>query len=325
MWKPVQRYIRNHEKFVVTSHIHPDGDAIGSEVALAAFLRDLGKTVTIVNSSPTAQNNRFLDPEGAIRVYPERCGSDVLDGVEAVFIVDVNNWAHLGRFGEALAKSDIPRICIDHHEGVDEDFADVVVSDTTAAAVGILIYELIVSMNGAITPQIAEAVFAAIVTDTGTFRFSNTDTRTFLIAADLCREGINPFTIHRSVFAKTRAAVTLLGRVLATMQTTADGHIAWIHATQKMFQASGAAYDDSDGLLDVVRAIDEVEYCLFFKELASGQVKVSLRSNGRADVFAIARALGGGGHRMAAGVTVDGPLDQAVKSVIEVCTRRFRV
>lgn len=323
MWKDVQRYITGHKRFVVTSHIHPDGDAIGSEVALAAFLKDLGKRVSVINSSPTARNNAFLDPDNTIMVYPGDGSVRALDEADVVFILDVNSWSHVGKFGEALRKSDKPRICIDHHQGSDEGFADVVVSDTTAAATGLLIYELILAMGGEITPVIAEAVFATLVTDTGTFRFSNTDERVFLAAAALCRLGVNPFVIHRHVFSKTGGAVKLLGAVLQTMQSTADGKIAWIRATREMFREAGANYEDSDGLLDVVRAIHGVEYCFFFKELKDGSVKISLRSNGRVDVHQIAKSLGGGGHRMAAGVTVGGPMDRAIESVISTCEKKY--
>ena len=262
MWKDVQRYIAGHERFVVTTHIHPDGDAIGSEIALTAFLKDLGKRVSVINSSSTARNNAFLDPKNTIMVYPGDGSVRALDEADVVFILDVNSWSHVGAFGEALRKSNKPRICIDHHQGSDGGFADVVVSDTSAAATGLLIYELILAMKGEITPVIAEAVFATLVTDTGTFRFSNTDERVFLAAAALCRLGVNPFVIHRHVFSKTGGAVKLLGAVLNTMQSADEGKIAWIRATRQMFREAGANYEDSDGFLDVVRAIQGVEYCL---------------------------------------------------------------
>ncbi|MEE9269670.1 MAG: bifunctional oligoribonuclease/PAP phosphatase NrnA [Candidatus Krumholzibacteria bacterium] len=324
MWDDVQKYIGEHEKFAVTTHIHPDGDAVGSEVALAAFLEGLGKRVVIVNSSPTAPNNAFLDPEHRILVYPEDGSARALDEADLVFILDVNNWAHLGTFGDAVRRSAIPRICIDHHEGEDESFADIVISDTTAAATGLLIYELILAMKGEITATIAEAVFATLVSDTGTFRFSNTDERVLRAAADLCGQGVKPSEIHRHAFSKTGSAVKLLGVVLHTLSSTDDGKIAWIHVSREMFRDAGAGYEDSDGILDVVRAMEEVEYCLFFKELEDGKVKISLRSNGKVDVHKIAKSLGGGGHRMAAGATVDGPMEHAIQSVVKTCTTKYR-
>ena len=316
MWKEVADELRNNERFVVTTHVHPEGDAIGAEVALAAFLEDLGKQVTIVNSSPTPQNSGFMDPEGVIRVYPTDYDSRVLEEAHRVVIVDVNTWSHLGGFAEALKASPVPRICIDHHQGGDPDFAKVVVEDTSAAAAGLLIYELIRSMDGEITPRIANAVYAAIITDTGTFRFSNTDERVFRAATELTRLGVDPFSMHRHIYSRTPAAVKLLGTVLSTLQGTPDGKLAWIHATRDMFDKTGATYEDSDGLLEIVRSTQGVEFCFFFKELPSGKIKVSLRSNGKVDVYEIANSHGGGGHRMASGASLGGPMQKAIDALV---------
>lgn len=321
MWKEVAAQIRAHQNFVVTTHIHPEGDAIGSEVALAVFLHNLGKKATIVNSSRTPQNNVFLDPEGEIRVYPGDFTPEILRRADRVIIVDVNNWGHLGPFGQELQRSSVPRMCIDHHQGGDSDIAEWIVRDTTAAAAGVMVYDLIQYMEGEISARIAEAIYTAIITDTGTFRFSNTDERVLRMAADLLTRGVDPFGTHREVFAKTRGAVTLLGSVLKTLATTEDGRIAWIHATEAMFNEAGAEYEDSDGLLDVVRSIRGVEFCLFFKEVGPRRTKVSLRSNGTVDVYAIAQRFGGGGHRMASGMTVEEPLTDAIRRVIAECER----
>jgi len=323
MWAEIAKRIRAGKRFIVTTHIHPEGDAIGSEVALATFLEDQGKHVTIVNSSSTPQNNRFMDPSHKIKVYPKDYRPEMLSEADQVIIVDVNNWSHVGPFGDEIRESSTPRMCIDHHQGVDADFADVVVSDTSAAAAGVLVYELIRDMGGDITPRIAEAVYAAIITDTGTFRFSNTDARVFRIAMDLTRDGINPFTLHRQVFSKTAAAVKLLGAVMSTLEYTSDGKLAWIHATRQMFDSASADYEDSDGILDIVRSTKSVEFCLFFKELPDGRVKVSLRSNGTVDVYEIAKHYGGGGHRMASGMSVNGPMANAIKTVVDAARKHI--
>jgi phosphoesterase RecJ-like protein len=323
MWEDVAKSLSNSESYVITTHVNPEGDAIGSEVALAAFLRDLGKRVTIVNSSPTPVNCAFMDPTDSIKVYPDDCDPSILKETDIVVIVDVNNWDHLGGFADALRESPVPRVCIDHHQGGDEDFADIVVTDTSAAATGVIVYELIRYMGGEITPQIATACYAAIITDTGSFRYSNTDERVFQIATDLTRMGVDPFLIHRKIFSRTPEAVKLLGSVLNTLENTPDGKLAWIHATGAMFDKSGAAYEDSDGILEIVRSTQGVEFCAFFKELPDGRIKVSLRSNGKVDVYEIARSHGGGGHRMAAGMALDGPMDRAIQLLINDCAENY--
>ncbi len=320
MWEKVADFIREHQSFLLTTHVNPEGDAIGSEIALKAFLEGLGKDVCIVNSSPTPRNCEFLDPKSEILIYPNTYSPDVLDKVDGVIILDVNSRRHLGDFTEEIQKSPKPRICIDHHQGFNSKFADIYISDTSAAATGVLVYELIRYMDGEITHQIAEALYAALITDTGSFHFTNTDARAFIIAADLYDHGADPFQIYRHIFASSSwGAGRLLGPVLSTLESAAGGKLVWIHVTRRMFEEASALYEDSDGLLELVRAIKGVELCLFFKETESGIIKVSARSNGNVDAYRIARKLGGGGHKMASGINVEGPMGRAIKEVVGAC------
>jgi phosphoesterase RecJ-like protein len=320
MWKPIRQFIERHDAFLVTSHINPDGDAIGSEIALALFLRQLGKKVVIMNSTDMPDALRFLDPDNEIRIYGDPGSRDLIDGVDAAIIVDVNNWEHLGHLGRALQAKSLPRACIDHHQDTEPGFADYTVSDTGAAAVGLLIFELLRAMNGRLTRPIADAMYAAIITDTGTFRFSNTDARVLRASAELCEAGVNAFEMHRRVFgSKSWGAGRLLGPVLSTLDSAAGGRIATISATLEMVNNAGATYDDMDGFVDLVRAIRGVELVLFFKETPDGDIKVSLRSNGNVDAHAIAKHFGGGGHTMASGMRVPGPMASAIDRVTREC------
>jgi phosphoesterase RecJ-like protein len=321
MWESIRHFIDRHDSFVISSHINPDGDAIGSELGLARFLRQLHKRVVVMNSTDTPDVLRFLDPEDEIQVYGEPGAHALLEGVDAAIIVDVNNWEHLGNIGRAFQSLSIPRACIDHHQGDVPGFAETTVSDTSAAAVGLLILDLIRDMKGKLTVDIAEALFAAIITDTGTFRFSNTDARVLRAAADLTDAGVNPTAIHRKVFgSKSWGAGRLLGPVLSTLESVASGKIAVISATLEMANNAGATYDDMDGFVDLVRAIKGVELVAFFKETTEGDIKVSLRSNGKADANAIAKRFGGGGHTMASGMRLPGPMQRAIDEVVRVCT-----
>jgi phosphoesterase RecJ-like protein len=322
MWTAIREFIDRYDSFVVTSHINPDGDAIGSEMGLTHFLRERGKQVLVMNSTDTPEVLRFLDPDDEIRIYGEPGTKDLLDTIDAAIIVDVNNWEHLGYIGRALQARRMPRACIDHHQESITRFADHTVSDTTAAATGILIYELIRSCESPITQAIADSLSAAIITDTGTFRFSNTDTRALRVAADLCDAGCNPFEMHRKVFgSKTWGAGRMLGPVLSTLESTASGKLAWISATLEMVNNAGATHDDMDGFVDLVRSIKGVELVVFFKEMSEGDIKVSLRSNGNVDAHAIAKSFGGGGHIMASGMRVPGPLSSAIDLVTRECLR----
>ncbi|HEX6789761.1 MAG TPA: bifunctional oligoribonuclease/PAP phosphatase NrnA [Candidatus Krumholzibacteria bacterium] len=320
MWTAIREFIDRHDSFVISSHINPDGDAIGSEMGLTHFLRSLGKSVLVMNSTDTPEVLLFLDPDDDIHVYGETGTRDLLDTVEAAIIVDVNNWEHLGHIGRALQARKLPRACIDHHQQSTERFADHTVTDTTAAATGILILELIRACGAPITKPIAEALYAAIITDTGTFRFSNTDPRALRAAADLCDAGCNPFEMHRKVFgSKSWGAGRMLGPVLTTLESAAGGKLAWISATLEMVNNAGATHDDMDGFVDLVRSIKGVELVVFFKEMSEGDIKVSLRSNGNVDAHAIAKSFGGGGHIMASGMRVQGPLQHAIDMVTREC------
>ena len=322
MWNPIRQFIERHDAFLITSHINPDGDAIGSEIALALFLRQIGKRALIVNSTDMPDALRFLDPENEIRVYSDRGSRELVEGVDAAIIVDVNNWEHLGHIGRVLQDRALPRACIDHHQDTEPGFADYTVSDTSAAAVGLLILELLRAMNGRLTRPIAEAMYAAIITDTGTFRFSNTDARVLRASADLCDAGVNAFEMHRRVFgSKSWGAGRLLGPVLSTLDSAAGGKLAIMSATLETVNNAGANYDDMDGFVDLVRAIKGVELVVFFKETVEGDIKVSLRSNGNVDAHAIARHFGGGGHTMASGMRVPGPMAPAIERVTRECLR----
>ena len=320
MWSAIRQFIDRHDAFVVTSHINPDGDAIGSEIALALFLRQIGKKVVVMNSTETPEVLRFLDPQDEIRIYGEPGTQPLLDTVDACIIVDVNNWEQLGNIGRALQARSMPRACIDHHQGNTDGFANHTAGDTSAAATGLLIYELIRDSKGKVTKPIAEALYAAIITDTGTFRFSNTDARVLRAAADLCDAGVSPFEMHRKVFgSKSWGAGRLLGPVLSTLESEANGKLAIISATLEMVNNAGATYDDMDGFVDLVRAIKGVELVLFFKETEEDDIKVSLRSNGNVDAHAIAKQFGGGGHMMASGMRVPGPRARAIDTVVAAC------
>ncbi|HEX5131974.1 MAG TPA: bifunctional oligoribonuclease/PAP phosphatase NrnA [Candidatus Krumholzibacteria bacterium] len=322
MWNSLRQFIDRHDSFVISAHINPDGDAIGSELGLARFLRQRGKRVVVMNSTDTPDVLRFLDPDDEIFVYGEPETRALLEGIDAAIIVDVNNWEHLGNIGRPLQAMSIPRACIDHHQGDEAGFAETTVRDTSAAAVGVLIYELIREMGGVVTPEIAQALYAAIITDTGTFRFSNTDARVLRVAADLTEAGASAFEMHRLVFgSKSWGAGRLLGPVLSTLESVAGGRLAIMHATLEMVNNAGANYDDTDGFVDLIRAIRGVELVMFFKETGEGDIKVSLRSNGNVDANAIARRFGGGGHTMASGMRLAGPMQNAIDEVIRTCSR----
>ena len=316
-WGPVIRVIEENKSFLITSHVNPEGDAIGSEVALARFLRERSKRVRIVNPTPTPEACRFLDRDGEIIVFDPSRADAVLGDVCAVLILDLSSWGQLGALGDVLRERDPFRICIDHHRDPDDDIAPVKVIDPTASAAGLLVYELIREMGGTISTPIAEAIYAALIVDTGCFRFSNTDERTLRVAADLIAAGVRPDRVYRSSFENRRfASAKLIPSVFETLGRKSGGKVVWIQVTREMLANAGATHEDTEHYIEFLRTIRGAEVCAVLKEHDGGTVRVSLRSTGDVDVHNFARSFGGGGHAKAAGLTVSGTMEEAVQKVV---------
>lgn len=320
-WAPTRDLLAKHRRFLLTTHVNPEPDAIGSEIALAEMLRTEGKEVAIWNTSATPRNCAFLDPEGRIKSWT---GEDLglASWADMIVILDVNSWTNIGAVGDVIRASDRPRALIDHHRGGDADIAGTRVADISAAATGVLIYELAAFAKWPVAPRTAEALFAAICVDTGSFRFGNTDPRTLRVAADLVAAGAKPAEIYAHIFEDVSwARLRLLPLALSTLRGEADGRVAWMAISHAMYQEAGATEEDSDRFVDQIRGLRGVEACAVFRELPDGAVKVSLRSMGRVDVQQVAAGFGGGGHRLAAGANLAGPLDAATRRVVGALER----
>lgn len=316
-WGPVIGPLEENRSFLVTSHVNPEADAIGSEMALARFLRERGKSVRIVNPTPTPVTSRFLDPEGEIIIFDRDRTSAVMDDVCAVLVLDLSSWVQLGDFGEAIRERDPFRICIDHHLEPDPDIAPIAVIDPSAAATGVLVHELIREMGGPLTPSIADALYAALAVDTGSFRFSNTDERAFRTAAELVRAGVRPERVYRDSFENRRlASVKLLPLVFGALERGSGGKVLAVRATREMLTEAGARHEDTEGFIEILRAVQGVEVCAVFKEHKPDKIRVSLRSTGDVDVSRFARSFGGGGHAKAAGLTIEKSMEEAVGAVL---------
>ncbi|MFN0151996.1 MAG: DHH family phosphoesterase [bacterium] len=316
VWTPVRALLDRHRRVLVTTHLGPDADAIGSEIAFAEILRAMGKEVALWNASPTPRNCAFLDPAREIRAWS---GPDaaVLAWADLAVILDVNAWSNLGEVGDAIRASSLPRLLIDHHRGGDDDIAETRVSDVTAAATGVLIFEMARAFGQPITPRAATPLYAALCGDTGSFRFANTDARALHVAADLVAAGALPDDIYRALFEDLSwERLRLLPHALGSLRAGADGKLAWLGITHAMFRDAGAIEEDADRFVDQIRGLRGVEVCAVFRELESGDVKVSLRSSGRVDVQRVAVQFGGGGHRLAAGAHLPGPYADATAKVV---------
>lgn len=305
--------VLNHQSFLITTHIHPDGDGIGSELALARFLQNMGKHVMVVNSTPTPRRYRFLDTSSAILVY-EELGH--LPDAQVIFVLDISRWERLGNMAQLIRTHPGIKICIDHHP-VNGNFADINLICEDACASGEVVLRLINSMGNGLTPQIAEPLYASILTDTGAFRFPNTSSQTHAAAAQLLSTGICSEMIYDQIYERcSPARVKLLGMALTQLAYLHSGRLAWMIITQSMLAQTGVEVDEIEGFVDVARSIRSVEASLLFMELPQGKVKISLRSRGNVDVNRFASQFGGGGHRHAAGIMMQGAISVVIDQIL---------
>jgi len=315
---------------LLTTHINADGDGAGSEVAVAAWLRSLGKEAWIVNPTPFPESFAFLLPDLQWCLDP---GSGKAREVSLVadlaLILDTGEIPRVGRVMKLI--KDLPKVVVDHHPPGPDPIPGVSLRDPAAAATGELIFELIRAsdhdwasgedwVSGA-----ALGLYVSILTDTGSFRFSNSSPRVHRVVADLLELGVDPEVTHRRVYGTyPLRKLRLLQASLPELQVDPQGDLAWMTVPTQAFEALSATSDDIEGLVDYPREIHGVEVGLLFRETAKGRTKVSFRANGDVDVNALARQFGGGGHTKAAGALVEGPVARVREEVLEATRKGIR-
>jgi nanoRNase/pAp phosphatase (c-di-AMP/oligoRNAs hydrolase) len=316
-WNPLKPILAANQRYVITSHVRPDADAIGSELGLAAVLEAMGKSVRIINPSATSKHLLFLDPSARVKklgdgvIAEEACDTDVH------FVVDTSARGQLDTVCKVLDKTTAKKVVIDHHVCGD-DLGATEFRDVSASATGVLITELAEFLGVPIPPEAATQLFAAIATDTGWFRFPNTEARTLHTAARLVEYGAKPSGLFKELYERSSLArLKLTARVLDRVTVIADGRLAHTYVLLKDFKETASHPSDTEDLVNEGLKIEGVECAFILVEQPGGQVKASLRSRGKVDVAAICRMFGGGGHVQAAGAMLPGPLTTAQQRVVD--------
>lgn len=311
--QPFLDLIEDHRRFLLSGHTNPDGDCLGAEVALYHLLKSRGKEAHILNPDPLPGNLARLLESTPIRDYRS---TQEVPGFDVLVLLDCAQLSRLGDLGECLRKKQ-PRIAvIDHHVGSENGDGHVNLVDSNAPATGALVHDLYEAL--AIEPSrlAAEGVFLSLVSDTGWFRYSNTDARTLALAAKLVESGVEPDHVFDEIYRRCDPrSVAFLSSSLATHEFRLDGRFVLAKLDRSAMEQAGRIQFDTDQLLEPIRSVSGVEVAALFKELYSGDVKLSLRATGDVDVQAIASAFGGGGHRKAAGATLEMPMDECVAAV----------
>lgn len=316
-WQPLIDIIHANQRFVITSHVRPDADAIGSEMGLCGVLEQLGKQVRIVNPSQTPGHLAFLDPTSRIQKIGEGITTEQACDTDVHMIVDTSAWQQLTDLRKTLETTTARKVVIDHHISSDHLGAEQF-KDTTAAAAGILICELADALGVTPTVEQASALFAAMATDTGWFRFPNVDERTLKRAAWLVGLGVQPHAIYRELYEKSSLSrLKLHGRVLSRVTVEFGGAMGMAYVLQKDFDETGAHPSDTEDLVNECLTIEGTRCAVILVEQKSGQVKVSFRSRTGLDVAQVAEQFGGGGHKLASGAMVAGPFANAQAVILK--------
>jgi phosphoesterase RecJ-like protein len=311
----IAQTLRGAKLVGVTTHINADGDACGSVAAMARLLPQLGVAARIVNPTPWPSIFDFLlDPAIDERT---RDGARALAGIDALIVLDVSDMGRLGQLADAVRRLTVPRIVIDHHVPSDEPAGELLLDDPTACASGELVFDFASSLGLTLTPAVSEALYTAILTDTGGFRYANTTPRCHAVAAVLLASGVDPETMYRRIYASVSPGrIYLLRDALHSVGHDAEHGISWISVTADALERYDVSPEDLDGIVEHPRSIIGTRLALFFRDLGYGKVKVSFRSTGEVDVNRFARVFGGGGHARASGALIPGTLDQVRERVV---------
>jgi len=304
--------IKQAHRIAILSHVRPDCDAIGSQLALTLSLQELGKEVSAWNEDGLPESFRFLEKSDLVRRPPAQP-----EEFDLAIALDTASQQRLGTAFHAIQRAGT-WINIDHHVS-NPEYGDLVYIDPVAPATGQIVYEFLVAEKLPFPRAAGDALYAALSTDTGSFRYANTTARTFEIAAELMKRGVNAAAISNKLYESyPKRRVQLLGQILPEVAFDADDQVASIVLTNKTKQQLGIRPDDIDGLIDYVRCVDTVVVALFFEELPEGKVRLSMRSKGdRIDVNKICSEFGGGGHRRAAGARIRGSLEEVRSKVLK--------
>lgn len=308
-----------HTSYIITTHLNPDGDGLGSQLALREYLLSIGKTVRCINHSNTPRHYKFLDPgDTNIEVYNPNNHDRIIAEADCIVVVDTNAPSRLGDMEQTVRNSGAVKIVIDHHLDKDE-FADYYIVDEEAAATGEIVFRMLtVGMKNTLTDSIAVALYTAIMTDTGSYRFPKTNRTTHLMTAELLKYKVDPSMIYREVYERGPVnRMVLLGKTLSTLQLHHNDRVAVMKVSKRMFDETHTDLVETDGFVNYAMQIENVEIGLLLTEWEE-TIKISFRARGDIWINELAKEYNGNGHQHAAGATIPGGnLDDLMKQVIQ--------
>ena len=310
-------FIKNSQEILITSHRDPDGDSIGSQLALDGFLQSFEKPTRIINQGSLPHRYAFLDPQRKIQIFNSGGQEKDFDfKPDLIFVLECPSWDRLGEVKKIIPlESKI--VNIDHHPD-NEKFGAINYVDLKACAVGEMIYSLLKAYDFPISSQMANQIYASILTDTGRFRFSNTSAKCLSICAELIKLGADPkYLTHKIYFDHSLPFLKLLGTILRNLETRNGGKICSVTIGKNLLSDFGVDHQEIEGIVDYSLFLRGVEIGLLFTEIEEGKTKINLRSQNDFDVSRVAKIFGGGGHKKAAGCTINYDLDGAKNAIFD--------
>ena len=302
-WNKLLEIIKKSNTILLSTHINPDGDGLGSEVAIYYYLRDLGKECKIINISETSEKYDFLNKNSIIEKYNKDIHKEWISLCDCALIFDIGNYKRLGEISHIIEKNNVYCASIDHHPSED-NFFDYRFLDVNAPATGYLVWEYFKSIKYNLSKDIADGLYTALITDTGSFRYNSTTPDCHLMAKEILEAGVKPYDVYSKVYEqRTIPQVKLLSSVINTMNIKEE--FLSIKITQEMLKKCDAHLEDVDGFTDFARSIKGVEVSFMISEINSNKFRINFRSRGKYIINDIAQHFNGGGHKLAAGATVE--------------------
>jgi len=318
MFREIADLITKKQEFVLTSHVNPDGDSIGSEIALFKFLLKYGKKARIINYSKTPDNYIFLDKDNIIEQFDEQKHSSVIINADVIVILDTNEYSRIRTMEPYVRDSKAVKVVIDHHMGLNQNGFDYYISDTDSPSTGEILFRFFKTFeNSMLDKEIALALYTAIMTDTGSFKFDRTNSETHLIAAELLSYEINPYEVYSEVYNRaTPGKLRLLGKFLENIKLEHDEKLAYSVLLLKDFEETGTNEYATEGYGQHLLSLDTAIIGIIITETLRG-VKLSFRSKGNVPVNELAKEFGGGGHINAAGAFIlNGNIGELIKECV---------
>ncbi|MDR3196384.1 MAG: bifunctional oligoribonuclease/PAP phosphatase NrnA [Planctomycetaceae bacterium] len=326
-WSKFTAIIHSSSRVLLTAHQRPDGDCLGSELAMRLILLALGKEVRIVNPHPTPPGLDFLDKAGSIKPLEQLTDEDKIwiSHADLLIVLDTSSWAQLGAMAPVFKASQARKLVLDHHAKGDDIGAERFI-DPEAEATGILVIRAADALNVPLNREIAEAAFAAVSTDTGWFRFSSVNAETYRTAARLIDAGVVPATFYQKFYEQASLGrIRLIGRTLAQIEPYFDGKLMLTRIMLNDFEIAGALSSDSEDIINMALQVKDSQMAVLISELKDGSFKISFRSRSMIDCSRLAAQFGGGGHKQAAGAASDLTYEQTKQAVLQAVEEAFNL